>query len=182
MTPTPPLTDDDIAQIRARHRIITECGSPASLAEIDITALLGDVSRLLAEVDRLNECLRPGSSTERAPTTWAYGQACAAIENHRQRATQAEAERDAAKARAEASAKALADAREAFLSIVTDAKEFDENYDGDADGDGRLVTTLDYSIRHFPAYALKDLCEAFGIRAAPHETLMAAILRTLEES
>ncbi len=47
------LTQDALDQIRARHRVITECGTNAKLAGGDVDALLGDVARLLAEVDWL---------------------------------------------------------------------------------------------------------------------------------
>ena len=43
------------------------------------------------KVRELTEQLTPGSPTERAPTQWAYEQACAAIEKHRLRADIAEA-------------------------------------------------------------------------------------------
>lgn len=42
--------------------------------------------------ERLEEQLRPGSPTERAPTQEAYDLACAALHKHRERADQAEAE------------------------------------------------------------------------------------------
>jgi hypothetical protein len=49
------------------------------------------VDELLAHVAALTARLTPGSTTERAPTVWAYDQACAAIEKQRARAEQAEA-------------------------------------------------------------------------------------------
>jgi len=71
MTPTPPLTDDYIAQIRARHRIISG-GTSESLAGGDIKALLGDVAKLLAEVDRLraSERFRAEAIAEQAAQGW----------------------------------------------------------------------------------------------------------------
>jgi hypothetical protein len=60
-------------------------GSPTSEAVAKLIAgAVNALPSLLAQ-------LTPGSSTERAPTTWAYGQACAALEKHRQRADAAEA-------------------------------------------------------------------------------------------
>jgi hypothetical protein len=55
---------------------------------------IADAERLV-QVNALPSLLAqliPGSSTERAPTTWAYGQACAALEKHRQRADAAATE------------------------------------------------------------------------------------------
>lgn len=46
------------------------------------------VSELQGELKAANEQLRPGSPTERAPTTWAYEQVCKALESHKQQFSQ----------------------------------------------------------------------------------------------
>jgi hypothetical protein len=53
--------------------------------------IASELRQLRAKVRQLTEQLTPGSPTERAPTQWAYEQASAAVEKHRQRADAAEA-------------------------------------------------------------------------------------------
>ena len=52
----------------------------------DNEAPLIAIHTLKKENAKLREQLRPGSPIERAPTTWAYEQACKALDKHRDRA------------------------------------------------------------------------------------------------
>jgi len=55
------------------------------------TTMLTELRKADVQIATLTQQLTPGSPTERAPTQWAYEQACAALEKHRQRADAAEA-------------------------------------------------------------------------------------------
>lgn len=93
-------------------------------ASTALTALSARVAEQDAEIARLNEMLRPGSSTERAPTQWAYDAACVALEKHRLRAEQAE--RDLAAAR-EALAEVAA-MRDMTLLSGSRGSQYDEGH------------------------------------------------------
>jgi hypothetical protein len=62
--------------------------------ESELVRFCGRLAAALAAAEdravKLDEQLRPGSPTERAPTLWAYEQACKALETHRGRADDAE--------------------------------------------------------------------------------------------
>jgi hypothetical protein len=84
---------------------------PAGAAEIirqHSEAQAAEIARLTAENERRSEMLRPGSPTERAPTLWAYEQACKALETHRNRANKAEAALATLSAISEAAASVVA--------------------------------------------------------------------------
>lgn len=80
------------------------------------------LAALTEERDALREQVRPGSPTERAPTTWAYEQACAAIEKHRTNTDAAldlAARNFAAAEKAEAGATSLREERDRLRASAT---------------------------------------------------------------
>ena len=73
-------------------------------------------------------------------------------------------------------------AREAFYNLIADATRWEEEYDGDADGDGREVITVEYHITTGRTQ-LEELCDALGVPASKHmETLQGRIDRAIDET
>jgi hypothetical protein len=70
----------------------------------------------------------------------------------------------------------IEDAREAFLSMIADAKVWKENVDGDTDANGRSVMYIDYDL-NIGAMELECLMDALGIDRHYTESLKDAIDR-----
>ena len=83
------------ARAELRERLAWHnCPRGCLASHLLLLGLLDDADALAAAEERvagLEERLRPGSPTERAPTTWAYEAACVALHKHRERAEAAEA-------------------------------------------------------------------------------------------
>lgn len=73
---------------------------------------------------------------------------------------------------------AVALARECFLNMLADAKRFDEDVDGDCDGDGRPQVFVSYHITTDESQ-FRELVEALGIKIGWSETTMDALTREL---
>lgn len=66
-------------------------------------------------------------------------------------------------------------ARECFLNMIADATRWEEDVDGDCDGDGRPTMTIDYHLTVGHSQ-LQELCDVLGIKAKRYdETLKDAI-------
>jgi hypothetical protein len=74
----------------------------------------------------------------------------------------------------------LGDAREAFLAMIADAIRWEEDVDGDTDGEGRTVITVHYHLttRH---HQLDELVDALGIKRAFSQSAYDAICEALSE-
>ena len=101
-----------------RQGCAAEPASPLGYWPTAVAALLGHVEVLSAQRHALAMQLTPGSATERAPTVWAYVQACTALESHRSRADEADAQ-VADMARNIAGASRLVDAANATVAEAT---------------------------------------------------------------
>jgi hypothetical protein len=71
-------------------------------------------------------------------------------------------------------------AREAFLNMIADAKRWDEDVDGDTDGEGGMVITCQYHLTTAHGQ-LEELVDALGIKRAFDEGAGEAIDRALRE-
>lgn len=73
----------------------------------------------------------------------------------------------------------LEGAREAFLNLIADAERFDEDVDGDTDGEGGMIVTVQYHLttQHMQ---LDELFDALGFKKRAGETSYMALLRELE--
>jgi hypothetical protein len=80
---TQPASAHDEAKRLLTAIRVSNTKSNATVGQLPYQPVEDLVTKLLAQ-------LTPGSPTERAPTTYAYEQACAALEKHRQRADAAE--------------------------------------------------------------------------------------------
>lgn len=71
--------------------------------------------------------------------------------------------------------------RDCFLNMIADARRFDEDVDGDTDGEGGTIVTIDYhlTVGHSE---LGEFCETIGIKPSGFdETLFDAISKAANE-
>ncbi len=76
--------------------------------------------------------------------------------------------------------KALADAREAFLSLIADARRWDEDVDGEYHTDSAAPTITVCYFAEFDERGVRDLVEALGIPVRFDDLADAAIQRALK--
>ncbi len=74
----------------------------------------------------------------------------------------------------------IAEAREAFLNFVADAKKFEQDIDGEYE-DGRSVVTIRYDIET-EHHGLWELIDALGFKHKHDETPFDAVCREIEEA
>lgn len=74
----------------------------------------------------------------------------------------------------------LTKAREAFLNLIADASEWEEDPDGDMNDAGAMIDLTTYKLRT-GRMQLEELAEALGIKRAYDESVKDAIDRAVQE-